>query len=491
MKKSALAAALALCALTGSAAAYENTFAGYAVKEKKPAITLQGQQLFFFSDVSDLKKLETEEDFNFHGVVCCSAEDMEKVIGEKFTTAYFDEQYAQLEALQQGGLSLKTIPLPLLDMEKYQNINGAQRAAVLQKQLGVKLEPEITLVKAGKHKAINLQYLYKQAQLLVSLNNTLVSANDRLYCLISMSLEPQEEAPAAEAEAAADTATADAEAAGGEENALNKMTVGEFKKLMQAQPLTEKELPPAAAARFRKSHAKFLKGFKTLVPAGEPAPLQYTDALAGKTVSLPDDWLYMKMNFAEKDVQANIFCALPYQMLEKMGAAERSVGWYDFLENAGEDTPLEEAAASSVQNEEEAKAKIKEMIAKQLENFDTMLVTVSARSKKDSFVSELTAQPEMTTMAAENFLRSGFKRLQTMGINEYLKLDDYKYDINITAEKALVDIWVRATLLEQFGMDSKLRLAGKDNTGLLLWQLQKTGADVYPQIEQAAEEYRF
>lgn len=492
MKKSALAAVLALCALTGSAAAYENTFAGYAVKEKNPAITLEGQQLFFFSDVSDLKKLETKENFNFHGVVSCSAEDMEKVIGEKFSTAYFDEQYAKLEALQQGGLSLKTIPMPLLDMKRYQNISATQSADVLENQLGMNaesLDPEVTLVKVGRHKAINLQYLYKRGQMLISLDNTLVSANDRLYCLISMGMEPQEETAAAEEKTAAGTDTAAAD----EKSVLDKMTVAKFKKMMKAQPLAKKDLPLAAEARFRKSHAKFLKGFKTLVPTGgQPAPLQYTDTLVGKTVSLPDDWLYMKMNFAEKDVQGNIFCALPYPMLGKMAAAERNVGWYGFLENAGEDnTQPEGAVANSAQNEEKAKAKLKEIISKQLENFDTMLVTVSARSNKESFVSELTEQPEANTIAAEEFLRSGFKRWQTMGINEYLKLDDYKYDISITAEKALVDIWVRTTLLEQFSMDSKLRFAGKDNMELLLWQLQKTGADAYPQIEQALDKYQF
>ena len=110
-----------------------------------------------------------------------STEDASKVCGEKFSTTYFNEQYEKLALLERCELSLKTVPLPIWNLDKYveQGIN------LPYSQLGI---DELTDVKSflavdklGKYKTITVSHLFKQNKKLYALNTSLVSVDDNLY----------------------------------------------------------------------------------------------------------------------------------------------------------------------------------------------------------------------------------------------------------------------------------------------------------------------
>ena len=49
-----------------------------------------------------------------------STETATEICGEKFSTTYFDEQYEKLALLKRCELSLKTVPLEIWNLDKYE-----------------------------------------------------------------------------------------------------------------------------------------------------------------------------------------------------------------------------------------------------------------------------------------------------------------------------------------------------------------------------------
>lgn len=120
MKKSAVVA-IVLSMLTTQAWAYENLQAGYSVQDKNPYYKVESNKVYGFSNISatSLEKLEKMHKGSVHIVNYYTAEDMKEIIGEDFSTEYFNKQYDKLAVLQQSALNLNTVPMPLLQMDKY------------------------------------------------------------------------------------------------------------------------------------------------------------------------------------------------------------------------------------------------------------------------------------------------------------------------------------------------------------------------------------
>ena len=95
MKKiTVLAAVLVLCA--AHASAYENSYAGYSVKDGQPYYKLEAKKVYAYTNISSKKVYQNEENLKNTAVNIVNyytAEDMEQILGEKFSTAYFDAEY--------------------------------------------------------------------------------------------------------------------------------------------------------------------------------------------------------------------------------------------------------------------------------------------------------------------------------------------------------------------------------------------------------------
>ena len=112
-----------------------------------------------------------------------STETATKICGEKFSTTYFNEQYEKLVLLKRCELSLKTVPLAIWNLDKYEDAG----VNLPYSELGInKLEDIksfLSVDKIGKHKVITVSHLYKQNKKLYALNTSLLSEADKLYVL--------------------------------------------------------------------------------------------------------------------------------------------------------------------------------------------------------------------------------------------------------------------------------------------------------------------
>lgn len=112
-----------------------------------------------------------------------STEDASKVCGEKFSTTYFNEQYEKLALLERCELSLKTVPLPIWNLDKYveQGIKLPYSELGIDKLTDVK--SFLAVDKLGKYKTITVSHLFKQNKKLYAFNTSLVSVDDNLYAV--------------------------------------------------------------------------------------------------------------------------------------------------------------------------------------------------------------------------------------------------------------------------------------------------------------------
>ena len=118
-----------------------------------------------------------------------SPETATKICGEKFSTTYFNEQYEKLALLKRCELSLKTVPLAIWNLDKYEEAG----VNLPYSELGInKLEDIksfLSVDKIGKHKVITVSHLYKQNKKLYALNTSLLSEADKLYALTTYEVD--------------------------------------------------------------------------------------------------------------------------------------------------------------------------------------------------------------------------------------------------------------------------------------------------------------
>ena len=72
-------------------------------------------------------------------------------------------------------------------------------------------------------------------------------------------------------------------------------------KALEVENVFVRDVPAETMQRFAKAHTDLLKGFKAFAPTSTPKAIGFTDAAAGKSVQLPDDWFYGQLNLKYKD----------------------------------------------------------------------------------------------------------------------------------------------------------------------------------------------
>ncbi len=495
MKKSAILAAVLVLAAS-SAHAYENSYAGYSVKDGDPYVRMETNKLYAFSSAqsSDIakimqetaketKKQDKDKSLNFldkyqgiNSVNYYTAAEMKDIIGTDFSTAYFDAEYEKLALLERSQLNLNTVPTPLLDMDKYNllenkgNINIIVQHQLLKEKFA-KLTPAIKLEKIGGKKAITLKYLYKQMNRLMNVDVTLISANDRLYILTNINQDSSLYAKKAEKTDKKQNAAKDAKA-------KDKISVKDLlKQALDLENVNAADVPASVMSKFNEQHVKLVKAFSVSQPTKEARRLTFTDTTRGKTIVLPDDWYYAqtKYQLGEK-INAVITGA---GSVPEMKQAANAIDIDDLFntvadnfDTIGNDAKPEEKRAAF----DKTKNKYLEEYSKAIKHLNSTFITTSFQFKDDSW-KEFLANPESNKAAVGVMLRDGLKRLKGFS-NEYFALHDYSYKLDFTKEKANVVIDADFMGLKDYNFSSKLFFGCHKDTASLMVFVRK--ADFTP-----------
>lgn len=494
MKKiTALAAALVLCA--AHASAYENSYAGYSVKDGQPYYKLEAKKVYAYTNISSKKAYQNEEDLKNTAVNIVNyytAEDMEQILGEKFSTAYFDAEYEKLALLERSQLNPKTVPAPLLELEKYAEHDSNGNVTIQSKVLKEKLDQLTPVIKVGKiagKKAITISYIYKQSDVLFKIDTSMVSANDRLYLLSTVNSDQDVYAPKKDEKAAdADTdVDIDTDEAGSEDKAAktkpqDAASIKEaVEKAMQVENVALRDIPAETMQRFDKAHTDLLKGFKAFAPTSTSKAISFTDAAAGKSVQLPDDWFYGQLNLKYKD-KGTFYLTLASSMKEMQEVA------------ANTDYDSVYSVLAIPQADPEYQKKVTELYSSGarnvLQHWNHLLITASVDNITDAEIKELLSTPVANRLAVESFISEGLQRMKGFS-NEYFALKDYKTNFDFTQEKALIGINADTELLKDFAYNNKILLSCNQKAATAMFFIKKTDVETEKSLEQQVNEWHF
>ena len=490
MKKSAILAAVLVLAASNTYA-YENSYAGYSVKDGDPYVRMETNNLYAFSSAqsSDIakmmqetaketKKQDKDKSLNFldkyqgiNSVNYYTAAEMKDIIGTDFSTAYFDAEYEKLALLERSQLNLNTVPTPLLDMDKYNLLENKGNIIVqnqLLKEKFAKLTPAIKLEKIGGKKAITLKYLYKQINRLMNVDVTLISANDRLYILTNINQDSSLYAKKAEkTDKKQDTA-----------KAKDKTSIKDvLKQALDLENVNAADVPDSVMSKFNDQHVRLVKAFSVSQPTKEARRLTFTDTTRGKTIVLPDDWYYAQTKYQlGQKINAVITGAGSVPEMKQAANAIDIDGLFntvaDNFDTVGSDAKPEEKRAAF----DKTKDKYLEEYSKAIKHLNSTFITTSFQFKDDSW-KEFLANPESNKAAVDVMLRDGLKRLKGFS-NEYFALHDYSYKLDFTKEKANVVIDADFMGLKDYNFSSKLFFGCHKDTASLMVFVRK--ADFTP-----------
>lgn len=492
MKKiTALAAVLVLCA--AHASAYENSYAGYSVKDGQPYYKLEAKKVYAYTNISSKKAYQNEEDLKNTAVNIVNyytAEDMEQILGEKFSTAYFDAEYEKLALLERSQLNPKTVPAPLLELDKYAEHDSNGNLTIQSKVLKEKLEKLTPLIKTGKiagKKAITISYLYKQGDVLVKIDTSLVSANDRLYLLSTVNTDqdlyaPKKDEKSADADADIDETDTDEENEEAKTEPKSAASVKEeMEKALEVENVFVRDVPAETMQRFDKAHTDLLKGFKAFAPTSTPKAISFTDAAAGKSVQLPDDWFYGQLNLRYKD-KGTFYLTMASSMKQMQDVAANTD--YDNIYS------VFAIPASDPEYQQKFMDLYTSGMRNVLEHWNHLLVTVSVDNINDADAKELLATPVANKLAVESLINDGLQRLKGFS-NEYFALKDYKTNFDFTQEKALIGINADTDLLKDFAYNNKILLSCNQKAATAMLFIKKTDVETEKALEQQLNEWHF
>ncbi len=498
MKKSAiLAAALVLCA--SSAYAYENSYAGYSVKDGDPYVRVETNKVYAFSTAQsiDIAKISKEaakdakkKDLNFssldkyqgaNSINYYTAEEMKEILGEDFSTAYFEAEYDKLALLERSQLNLKTVPTPLLDLEKYNAFENKGNLMIQNQILKKKFEqltPSIKLEKIAGKKAITISYLFKQMNRLVNVDTTLLSANDRLYILTNISYDSTLYAPKTEAK---------------EDGNVKAKTKEQLKdtiaQALNIENVDSASVPVATMNKIAKQRAKLVKGVTFTVPTHAAKPLTFIDATMGKKIVLPDDWYYTQIKY-QLGAKTNATITGAGSVPEMQAAANamdvdgilNTV--VDNFEQIDSDTPQANKAAF-----DKVGAKYLEEFSKAMQYVNSGFVTTSFKVEDEDW-KEMLATPVSNQLTVNLMLRDGLKRLKGFA-NENFALHDYSYKLDFTREKANINIDADFMALKDYNFNSKLFLGCKNDIASMMFFVKKDGFTPDSLLVEQINEWKF
>lgn len=446
MKKTTyLCAGLLLC--VSNAFAYTNESAGYSLNNKTPEFIMESVQMYGYKN-ADKNSL--------HAVIYFKAEDMEKVIGQSFTTAYFDECYNKLAVLEKNELNKGMLKLPMLDLKNYSKINY-EKDSVLEdamRKLDEEIKPEIRLDKIGGKKVITLSITQNRANELITTDLSFISANNMMYLLATGCNDTYTELK--EPEDKKDTKSLEED---------KKKDTPKFEAIKRS------ELDTVLATKLWQDHAQFVKLFKTTAPVKTAKQvIAYNDAIGGRKVVLPEAWAYAQYNFNDKNKPAVLSLALPTNTMAK------------FTEKMAEHVKKTEKALTKDDGEIVGNAF--------LASLDQLFASCSVKINNDKELSKMLSNPVSAKLEAEMLLKQGLKRAKAFGA-PYFKLNDYSYKTDFEVNKGKLDILLDVTLFKEYNFVNFFKMAGTSEKGSCILQLTKKGLDANPELKKIYDEWSF
>ncbi len=504
MKKSAILAAVLILA-TSNAYAYENSYAGYSVKDGDPYVRVETNKVYGYSTAqsTDVLKMQKEalknakknkQNIAFldkyqgaNSINYYTAEEMKTIIGEEFSTAYFNAEYDKLALLERSQLNLKTVPTPLLDINKY-DVFENKGSVVIQNQFLkddiAKITPNIKLEKIAGQKAITIKYLYKQAYRLFNIDVTLMSANDRLYFVTNMNQDSTffaDELKQLQEKFKSKT----------DKNNEDKKILADFvKQAFKVENVDVATVPEAKMNKFAKQHTKLLKSLTFFEPAKVAKPLTFTDATMGKKVILPDDWYYSQTKYQfDAKTNATITAAGSVPELRNAVSAMDIDGifttFFDTFENI--DNSNDQQANRTAFNN--VAGKYLEEFSKAMKHINSGFITTSFKVK-DEGLKEMLATPVSNELTVNVMLRDGLKRLKGF-TNENFALHDYSYKLDFTREKANINIDTNFMALKDYNFDSKLFIGCQNDIASMMFFVKKADFTPDSSLVQQIDEWKF
>ena len=322
--------------------------------------------------------------------------------------------------------------------------------------------------------------------MLVKIDTSLVSANDRLYLLSTVNTDQDLYAPKKdEKDADIDDIDIDEESDENDEAKTEPKSAasakGKMEKALEVENVFVRDVPAETMQRFDKAHTDLLKGFKAFAPTSTPKAISFTDAAAGKSVQLPDDWFYGQLNLKYKD-KGTFYLTLASSMKEMQEVAANTD--YDSIYSV----------LAIPQADPEYQKKVTELytngMRNVLEHWNHLLVTVSVDNINDADAKELLATPVANKLAVESFINDGLQRLKGFG-NDYFALKDYKTNFDFTQEKALIGINADTQLLKDFAYNNKILLSCNQKAATAMLFIKKTDVETEKSLEQQVNEWHF
>lgn len=499
MKKSAvLAAVLVLC--TSSSYAYENSYAGYSIKDGDPYVRAETNKVYAYSSAqsSDVAKMLREADANskkkttdtsfldkyqgMNAVNYYTAEEMKEILGEDFSSNYFDAEYEKLALLERSQLNLKTVPTPLLDVEKY-NAFENKGNFVIQNQFWknklAEITPNIHLEKVKGRKAITLKYLFKQMNKLVNVDVTLMSANDRLYMLTNVNIDSSLYMPKAD--------TADEQKADSTKNATSVKDI--LQKAANIENVNAASVPAANMNKFTKHHTKFLKDISFFEPSNVAKSLTFTDTVMGKSLILPGDWYYSQCKYqigAKTNAIITTAGSIP-ELRNATNAIDIDSMLDTFADNIDNTDKNDSTAAK--QAFDKIAAKYQEEYTKALRYINSGFVTTSFKVENDD-MKQMLENLVGNQLMANVMLRDGLKRLKAFS-SENFALKDYSYNLDFTREKANISIAADFMALKEFNFNSKLFLGCKNDIASMIFFVKKSDFEPEAALVEQIDKWQF
>lgn len=417
MTKSAVLA-LALFTLASLPAyAYVDNRAGYSIDDRKPQIIIRSSNLYAFID----------EDKNNIAVHTFFAAEVEALTGVKFSTAVFLEEYEKLALLQRSQLSLKTLPIPLLDLAKYQN--DGQRL-FLSANVGER-EADIRIDKFNKLKVITLSYPADKES--PTAYASFVSDNDLLY-IITFS-----------------------------DNGMDSDKL----KSKQAEDVNKD-----AWQQFLRSAKTFkTRKPKTIQTAME---LQYYDSISKNTVKLPSDWVYVQANFKDKYNQGCLTASVPLDSmcgLVKIIQSDLEINSPAEIKTGTDAILDDDSVFLAVDGILQRRRQVGQKIASEL---DEVLFTASLKIKDHEW-KDLFINPESTQFVLTPMLEHSLQRLKYFN-NDNFALNDYVYSADINDSDLSIKINSNISLYKDNDFDTLTQIycTPKNQINLLLYMQKDT-----------------
>ncbi len=394
MIKSAALALILLPLGVFPAYAYTDRNAGYSISDHNPEAIIRSSNVYAFTD----------KNLNNIAVHTYSAAEVETLTGIKFSTEIFQQEYEKLALLQRSQLSLKTLPIPLLDLTKYQK----DEQKIFFGGNTEDREADIRIDKFNKLHAVTFCYPADKENTAAYVS--FVSDNDRLY-IITFS--------------------------------ANDMV-----------PTTlDNENSAAIKNAVWQQYLHSVKTFKTSKPQiSADKSLQYYDAVNKRNVALPADWVYIQTNFKDQYNQGCLTASLPLgtmRALTKIIKQEFKINSFDDVKQGTDNIISKEVAIFADTDILRQQKQTGQQIAAAL---GETLITASLKVKDDSW-QDLFAQPDASQMEFTSLLEYSLQRLQNLN-DEYFTLNNYEYSVDFDSQKACMSINSNIALYKEYLFDT-------------------------------------